>query len=261
MQTQKIKFNDIKGMLSRDEMKEIIGGCGSGSGSDPWASGGGSITLPTVTVYGSYNNSSNYFAIANALSYYGGTNYGNPNAGYYSGPTTSGGGGSTTTTTPQPGPHNLPTAHLPVGNGTNTQVANLCVFRNMEVVEQYFGKTVTQGSFVLQYMQTHIGSNPIMNGFEGTTTDLANFINANFNTTACTNVTSMINAINQDQPILAFLTNSVLPNGTVDGHEVTITGYNPTTSMFTYYNSATDTYSSAPSGAFSSALAVTGARH
>lgn len=257
MKLSKIKFSDIAGMLDRDQMKEIIGGSGGGSGDYTYnggtlntvyvgggGGGGSSYSSPSFLSYynnlaSSYNSNTNNSSTTNSYSNYGG------------------GGGSAT----QPGTHSLPLSNLPVGNGTNTQVANFCVFRNMEVVEKYFSKSVSQGSFVLQYWQQHPNENPAQTGFKGTTAELTSFINANFNTIACTNINSIISAINSDQPVLAFLTNSVLANGTIDGHEVTITGYNASTNLFTFYNSVTDKYETKPGSAFSGALAVTGAKN
>lgn len=240
MQTQKIKFNDIKGMLSRDEMKEIIGGCGSGSGSgsDPFSTGGGGITLPTVTVYGSYNTGSNYGAISAALSYYGGGysgSSGSTGTTYYGG-----GGGGSTAATSQPGPHSLPTANLPKGDGTNKQAYSTCVFRSMEVVEKYLGKSFTLQNFTLDYCNKFgktLGD-ALLNGFVGNTTDLANFINSEFIATACTSQASMINAISTNQIIMASIRNTAYPDA---GHEVTIVGYDPAKG-FSYYDSMTDTY-------------------
>ncbi|WP_202704082.1 hypothetical protein, partial [Flavobacterium sp. UGB4466] len=44
---KKIKFSDIVGMLEKDEMREIIGGCGSttGSGSNIYGGGGNAPAL------------------------------------------------------------------------------------------------------------------------------------------------------------------------------------------------------------------------
>jgi hypothetical protein len=46
----KIKFTDIAGMLNRDEMREIVGGCGefSGSGSAAWMGNGGGSSFASI---------------------------------------------------------------------------------------------------------------------------------------------------------------------------------------------------------------------
>ncbi|UWY26419.1 glycoside hydrolase family protein [Flavobacterium sp. TR2] len=96
--TKKIKFSDIKGMLKRDGMREIIGGSGSstGSGSNLYGGGGGTPALSSNPFNSSFSGS-NYggFGGSNAS---GGGVYGSgsitgsgessyPGSLYYSGST------------------------------------------------------------------------------------------------------------------------------------------------------------------------------
>lgn len=95
----KIKFSDIAGMLERDEMREIIGGSGSTTGSGGNGLGGGSSALSSNPFDTSFTGS-NYggFGGANAV---GGGVYGsdsitgagtssNPGSPYYNGSSSSG---------------------------------------------------------------------------------------------------------------------------------------------------------------------------
>jgi hypothetical protein len=247
-------------MLGRDEMKEIIGGSG-GSG-DGWINGGAATILPDITIYsggGSSSDYSNYYYSGYSANSVDSYLAGLANSGGNSNNSGAGGGFYVYQ---EPAGHNLPRARLPVGDGTTKQVKNLCVFRNMEVVQGYFGKSISEGTLIMSYAQQFNKSplDPIYNGFDGTIADLTSFVNKSFTTIACTDSISMINAINNNQPILAFLTNSVSSDGSIDGHEVTITGYNPDTGLFRYYDSVTDTYKQASGLSFSNALAVTGSK-
>lgn len=245
MKVNKIKFSDIVGMLERDEMKEILGGSGYGSG-DYTYNGGSLNTVNVGGGGGSSSSSFNSFYNSWVSSYNSSINnsdtttssYSNSNNNYGG----SGGGGSSGSFQ-QTFSHSLPMTNLPIGNGKNTQVGGLCLFRNMEVVEKYFGKSLNQSVFVMQYWHKHPTENVSLTGFQGNTVELTEFINESFNTTACTTKTAMITAINSNQPILAFLINNKLPNGTIDGHEVTIIEYKESIDSFKYYDSSTDKYS------------------
>jgi hypothetical protein len=67
----KIKFTDIAGMLDRDEMREIIGGCGvsGGSGIEIFGGGGGSFTGFGPVVYNSPVSSVGSFQSAGFVGY------------------------------------------------------------------------------------------------------------------------------------------------------------------------------------------------
>lgn len=78
--TKKIKFRDIQGMLERDEMREIIGGSGSptGSGSNIYG-GGGTPALNGGTGFGSSFTGSNYGGFGGNNAIGGGVYAGLPN--------------------------------------------------------------------------------------------------------------------------------------------------------------------------------------
>jgi hypothetical protein len=254
---EKIKFNDIVGMLERDEMREITGGCGSSTGCGVASLPG--IQLNEVIVY---TNPSSY-SPSLGVGFYG--SYYNASNNNYGGSTNQpynnyGGGGSQNGVNSQNGgSHAIPMTNLPTGDGNHPQVSNMCVFKNMEVVEKYFGKTLTQGNFVTNYaLQYKIPdvTTVFTTGFKNTQAELKDFIKANFNTASCSTPLAIVAAVNNNQPVLAFLTNSVAPNGNIDGHEVTIVEYNQTTDLFRYYDSVTDHYLWGSGTSFSEAQAV-----
>ena len=294
---EKIKFTDIAGMLERDEMREITGGCGQtygsaggwgGGGGSSWASitgmgfgggasyGGNSASssgsssgssysynptttydssgghLGGITIYsGNHNSNSSYNNVTanNGLGIYQSNNNHGSSSNY-------GGGGGINSQ--QIGSHSLPMTNLPRGNGSNPQDGNVCVFRNMEVVEKYFSKSLRLSDYVEQYSQTyHVPTDYVVDeGFKGTNVEMKKFISQNFNTTACTTFPSLVTAINNNQPILAMLTLSTNINGDIKGHEVTIVAYDAEKNMFKYYDSAIDKYKYAGSGSFTNALAI-----
>lgn len=82
---RKIKFTDIVGMLERDEMREITGGCGQSYGSaSGWGGGGGGSSFGSIMGMGfgggaSYGGSSSGSSSSSSASSYSSANYSSNN--------------------------------------------------------------------------------------------------------------------------------------------------------------------------------------
>jgi hypothetical protein len=171
--------------------------------------------------------------------------------------------GTPTGTTSVPGDHHLPDAKLPPDHTTNTQVGNFCVFKTMEWLAKFYGSDVNSGTYLLYYMNLKKNFAIINTGFQGTFNDLNALLDHFFNITAVSNtITSDAEvkaAIDAGHPIAAFLLNGILPDGSPDGHEIFIMGYN-NDGTYEYFDPQSGTYESASPSTFKDMQIITGVK-
>jgi hypothetical protein len=153
--------------------------------------------------------------------------------------------------------HHLNYSRLPKGDGTDKQsTPSFCVYKTMEVVDEYFGGGIQETAFALKYALIAGNMNVVSNGFSGYYNDLKNFANQSFHTNPLgetSNLSGAKNALANGHPVMAMMRHD-----TLNAHEVLIVQSFDSSSVLTYFDPLVGRYLEAEASKFEWMIEIIG---